>query len=132
MTAVEIVRVVALVGHRHRARDGVERVLGAGRAPRHVLASAAGVARGIAGSVRTVAPRLPTYEVRDRVLSYVGPASLVSLFALWLSLVLLGFSLIIWWDAGIDFASALGIAGSSVFTLGIATAPDAGPGRSRS
>ena len=32
----------------------------------------------------------------------------------------------IWWDTGIDFASALGIAGSSVFTLGIATANDAG------
>ncbi len=84
------------------------------------------LARGIAGSVRTVAPRLPTYEVRDRALSYVGPAALVSLFALWLALVLLGFSLIIWWDAGIDYASALGIAGSSVFTLGFATANDAG------
>ncbi len=40
---------------------------------------------------------------------------------------LLGFSLIIWWDSGLDFASALSIAGSSVFTLGIATANDAGP-----
>jgi hypothetical protein len=84
------------------------------------------LARGIAGSVQKVAPRLPTFEVRDRVLSYVGPAALVSMFALWLALVLLGFSLIIWWDSGLDFASALGIGGSSVFTLGIATANDAG------
>ncbi len=84
------------------------------------------LARTIAGSVQKMAPRLPSYEVRDRALSYVGPAALVSLFAMWLGLVLFGFALIIWWDSGIDFASALGIAGSSVFTLGIATANDAG------
>jgi hypothetical protein len=46
---------------------------------------------------------------------------------LWLCLLIVGFALIIWWDAGDDFASALGIAGSSVFTLGIATARDSGP-----
>jgi hypothetical protein len=84
------------------------------------------LARGIAGSMRTLAPRLPTYEVRDRALSYVGPAALVSMFALWIGLLLLGFSFVIWWDSGVDYASALGIAGSSVFTLGIATAKDAG------
>jgi len=85
-----------------------------------------GLARTLAGAVRLVAPRLPTYEVRDRVLSFVGPAAMVGLFGIWLCLILVGFSLIIWWDSGVDFADALGISGSSVFTLGIATASGAG------
>jgi hypothetical protein len=87
----------------------------------------AGVAKVIGGTARGISPRLPTYELRDRVLSFVGPASMVSLFGLWLLLLVLGFSLIIWWNAGIDYGSALGIAGSSVFTLGIASAAGAGP-----
>jgi hypothetical protein len=74
-----------------------------------------------------VAPRLPNYEARDRVLSFSGPAAIVSLFGLWLFSLLFGFSLVIWWNSGVAFASALGIAGSSVFTLGIATASGAGP-----
>jgi hypothetical protein len=49
------------------------------------------------------------------------------LFVLWLALILLGMAMIIWWNSGVDFAEALSIAGSSVFTLGIATAPGAGP-----
>lgn len=87
----------------------------------------AGVAKVIGGTARRISPRLPTYELRDRVLSFVGPASMVSLFGLWLLLLVVGFSLIIWWNAGIDYASALGIAGSSVFTLGIASAAGSGP-----
>ena len=61
------------------------------------------------------------------MLSFVGPASMVPLFGLWIVLLMFGFALIIWWNAGIDFASAIGIAGSSVFTLGIASASGAGP-----
>jgi hypothetical protein len=86
-----------------------------------------GLARMFGGAGRRIAPRLPTYELRDRILSYVGPAAMVLLFVLWLTLLVLGFSLIIWWDSGVDFASSLGVAGSSVFTLGIATAHGPGP-----
>jgi hypothetical protein len=86
-----------------------------------------GITRVLGGGARLVSPRLPTYELRDRVLSFVGPASMVALFALWLLLIVLGFALIIWWNAGTDFASAFGIAGSSVFTLGIVSASGAGP-----
>jgi hypothetical protein len=64
--------------------------------------------------------------VRDRALSFVGPAAMVLLFVLWLGLILVGFAFIIWWDSGRDFPSALAIAGSSVFTLGIVS--DSGPG----
>ena len=86
-----------------------------------------GLARILGGSARRLAPRLPTYEVRDRVLSFVGPAAMVTLFALWLSLILLGFSLIIWWNSGVDYLDALGVAGSSITTLGVATARGSGP-----
>jgi hypothetical protein len=86
-----------------------------------------GVGRLLGGGAHWISPKLPTYEVRDRVLSFVGPAAMVLLFIIWLSLLVLGFGCIIWWEAGIDFLSALGIAGSSVFTLGIASAHLAGP-----
>ena len=86
-----------------------------------------GLARMLGGGARLIAGRLPTYEVRDRVLSFVGPATMVLIFGLWLFALLLGFACIIWWDSGIDFASALGVSGSSVFTLGIATTRGAGP-----
>lgn len=88
---------------------------------------ARGVAKVIGGAARRISPHLPTYEIRDRVLSYIGPASMVSLFVMWIVLLMVGFSLIIWWDAGIDYWSALGIAGSSIFTLGIASTNGAGP-----
>jgi hypothetical protein len=86
-----------------------------------------GLARMFGGAARRISPRLPTYELRDRLLSYVGPAAMVLLFVIWLCLLLVGFALIIWWDSNVDFASALGVAGSSVFTLGIATARGPGP-----
>ena len=84
------------------------------------------VARVIGGSARHLLRHLPTYEVRDRVMSVVGPAAMVSLFVLWLGLFVLGFGLIIWWSSGQDLGSALTVSGSSVFTLGIATGPDPG------
>ena len=51
---------------------------------------------------------------------------MVLLFMSWLLLLVLGFGLLVWWASGLDFGSALAIAGSSVFTLGIATASHPG------
>ena len=85
-----------------------------------------GLARFLSGSARRLAPRLPNYEVRDRVLSFVGPGAVVALFGVWISLILFGFSLIIWWDLGVNFLEAVGIGGSSVTTLGIAASSGAG------
>jgi hypothetical protein len=83
------------------------------------------IARALGGTARTILPRLPTYELRDRLMSTVGPAAMVALFVLWLALFVMGFGLIIWWDSGQTFGTALAVSGSSVFTLGIATIPDA-------
>jgi hypothetical protein len=84
------------------------------------------VGRVIGGGARFLVPHLGSYETKDRLLSFVGPATMVLLFGLWLGLLVLGFSLILWWSTGSDFASAVGISGSSVFTLGIASSSEAG------
>jgi hypothetical protein len=124
---VELLRVLALIAGILLVLGTMWSVFSALVVPRVTSARVqVALARAISGTVRKLAPRLPTYEIRDRSLSYVGPAALVSMFALWIGLVLLGFSFLIWWDSGVDYASALGIAGSSVFTLGFATANDAG------
>ena len=86
-----------------------------------------GLARLLGGLAKRLSPKLPNFEVRDRVLSLVGPAAMVSLLGVWLCLVVLGFALVTWWVSGDDFASALGVSGSSVFTLGIVSAAGAGP-----
>ncbi len=85
------------------------------------------LARVLGGSARRIAPMLPDYEARDRVLSFVGPAAMVALFVIWLCLLVLGVALIEWWSAGVNFMTALGISGSSVFTLGIVSSNNAGP-----
>ncbi|MGP0030435.1 MAG: hypothetical protein ACLPVF_08010 [Acidimicrobiales bacterium] len=84
------------------------------------------IGRVLNGTARQVVPRLPTYELRDRLLSLAGPAAMVSLFASWLVLLIVGFGLIVWWTSGVDLGSAMVIAGSSVFTLGIATSAASG------
>ncbi len=81
----------------------------------------------LGGSARRIAPKLPNYETRDRVLSFVGPAAMVFLFVIWLSFIVVGVALIEWYAAGVDFATALGISGSSVFTLGVVSSGQAGP-----
>jgi hypothetical protein len=85
------------------------------------------VAKMIGGTVRQILPRLPSYEVRDRLMAYVGPAAMVTLFILWLGALVLGFGLVAWWSTGKDFGSAVAISGSSVFTLGIASSGEPGP-----
>ncbi len=82
------------------------------------------IARVLNGSARRLVPRLPSYEARDRLMSFTGPAAMVSLFAAWLVLLIVGFGLITWWASGKDFGDAVAIAGSSVFTLGIVSGPE--------
>jgi hypothetical protein len=83
------------------------------------------ISRVLGGFARAILPRLPTYETRDRLMSMVGPAAMVALFVLWLAILILGFGMIIWWDSGLTFGTALAVSGSSVFTLGIANIPTA-------
>jgi hypothetical protein len=58
------------------------------------------------------------FERRDRVMALYGPLGLVMLPAVWVSLVVLGFTAI-FWGTGIDpLSEAFVTSGSSLFTLG--------------
>jgi hypothetical protein len=85
-----------------------------------------GIARILGGSARHILPRLRSYELRDRTMSFIGPAAMILLFVSWLVLLVVGFTFVIWWASGLDFGSAVAISGSSVFTLGIASGADPG------
>jgi hypothetical protein len=66
--------------------------------------------------------RAKSYEARDRIMGYYAPASLMALPAVWLTLVLIGYTGM-FWAAGIpSLADAFTESGSSLFTLGFAPA----------
>jgi hypothetical protein len=62
-----------------------------------------------------------TYEGVDKILAFTAPMALLTTLAVWLTLFVLGFGLIMWSLLEISFPGALREAGSSVFTLGFAT-----------
>ena len=60
------------------------------------------------------------YAFRDRVLAYFAPISLLALPAVWLTLVLTGYTAI-FWSLGVEpLNDALRVSGSSLLTLGFA------------
>jgi hypothetical protein len=69
--------------------------------------------------------RLPTYEERDKVMAYYAPIGILVLLVAWLSLVLIGYTLMYWaidarvWDFD-PWLAAFTLSGSSLFTLGYA------------
>jgi hypothetical protein len=65
------------------------------------------------------APASAPYERRDRVLATYAPVSLVATLLTWLTLVLLGYALILWGDEHRSWAHAFELSGSSLLTLGI-------------
>jgi hypothetical protein len=67
------------------------------------------------------------YEAKDKLLGLVGPLGIVTLFVSWLCLLVVGFGLVIWSIAGGLLSHALGVAGSSVFTLGVLSIHQGGP-----
>jgi hypothetical protein len=69
--------------------------------------------------VRLVASRLDDYERRDRMLAYAAAGYLVATLLVWLVLLLVGYSLMLW-PSSADLADAFRTAGSSMLTLGIA------------
>ncbi len=66
-------------------------------------------------------PRQP-YERRDRVLALYGPVALVALPLVWLTIVLVGFTLMMWGLVEQSFGDAFHLAVSSLTTLGFAGA----------
>lgn len=71
--------------------------------------------------------RLPRYEQKDRLLAYLGPIALLWVLATWLALFFIGFALLFWPLVDGDIGKALTLSGSSMFTLGVASAAQTGP-----
>jgi hypothetical protein len=85
---------------------------------------ARGVFEGVRGVLRLFMGKRPTYERRDRVMSLFGPVSMLLLPAVWLAIVLVGFSAMYWGLGTRSFRSAYELSGSSLFTLGSRAAGD--------
>ena len=71
----------------------------------------------------TIARRFKTYEGRDRVMALYAPFGLLSLVVTWLSLILVGFALMIEGIVVHDWARSFELSGSSMFTLGFVVPP---------
>jgi hypothetical protein len=84
--------------------------------------------RAVREPFTAVASRMSRYETEDRLLSVIGPLSLLLLLCAWLGLFLLGYALLAWpFIDGGGFTTALRLAGSSLFTLGLASSARAAP-----
>lgn len=86
------------------------------------------IARAVYGALRgLLRPFMgadPSYERRDRVMAVFGPVSLLALPAVWLSLVLVGFTGMYWGLGTRSARSSFELSGSSLFTLGSHAADD--------
>lgn len=68
--------------------------------------------------------RATTYEKRDRIMAPYAPLSLIALLVTWVGLVMAGYTLMYWGLGERSWRQALELSGSSVLTLGFATAED--------
>jgi hypothetical protein len=72
---------------------------------------------------RRILKRADSYERRDRVMAFYGPATLIAELATWMALILIGYALMY---LGIETSSvkrAVTLSGSSVTTIGTAESP---------
>lgn len=78
----------------------------------------------VRGVLRVFLGRAPDYDRRDRVMALFGPVSMLMLPAVWMSVVLAGYTCMYWGLGSRSARSAFEISGSSLFTLGTRTAGD--------
>jgi hypothetical protein len=67
------------------------------------------------------AKRATEYKDRDRIMAMLAPLSLLAMLAVWLVLIIAGYSLMFWAVTGRSVTRSVQLSGSSVFTLGTAT-----------
>lgn len=75
----------------------------------------------VLGFFQFIANRFARYEIKDRVLAYAGPLSVVARLVGWLGAFLVGYTLLMYSIADLSLRSAAREAGSSLFTLGFAS-----------
>ena len=73
------------------------------------------------GALRALASVWRSYEALDAALAWLAPLVLISTLACWLATLFAGYGLLLQAFTGLGFLTALGEAGSSLFTLGFAT-----------
>lgn len=95
------------------------------RGTRSVLTSV--VARSVLAAFRLAADRISDLRRKERLMAYGAPTFLVAMLGTWLAGLLLGYALILLPFCGSSPGLALRVAGSSLFTLGIAVPPGHGP-----
>jgi hypothetical protein len=71
---------------------------------------------------RTIARRSPNYLRRDALLAWAGPLSIITTLLVWLVLFQVGYTLLIMGTSSLSVGNAARQAGSSLFTLGFASA----------
>src|SRR5688572_724007 len=92
--------------------------------PRDTTARVAGlVSRIVLAFFRLGALLFKSYEAKDRFLALQAPWFLIALLATWLSMVIVGFGLILMAITDLDFGGAVREAASSALTLGISASP---------
>jgi hypothetical protein len=78
--------------------------------------------RGVYHSFQFLANHVERYETKDRILAYAGPLSVVAKLVGWLAAFLLGYSMINYSLGVLSWHASVREAGSSLFTLGFASA----------
>lgn len=79
-----------------------------------------GVTVIVLGGYRWIARRSKTYEKRDRILALGAPITILAYLITWLSLFMVGYTLLLFANGNLTWRDAWHEAGSSLFTLGFA------------
>jgi hypothetical protein len=82
--------------------------------------------RAVRATFRRLARLARTYSTMDRILAFSEPVALVTLLASWLTVAIVGFTLVNWGIGSPTVNGAFSEAGSSVFTLGFTLGHNAG------
>lgn len=120
-------RWVAIAGGVVIVAATIQSVIGMFVVPRDTPARIAGwVARFYVPTFQRLSRLFRSWEAKDGFLAYLAPTYILLVLFVWLALLLLGFSWILWAVARLDVGSAFRETASSMFTLGFATTPTPG------
>ncbi len=116
-------RVLALVGGLVLTLGTIASVVRTVVVPRYTRSSiSALVSVGLRAAMGTVARLQRSYAVRDGILATIAPTLLVVRLAVWVGLLVLGFSLLIYSADGGAYAAAIRLSASSMWPLGLEVA----------
>ena len=89
--------------------------------PRRSKAKLASLNHVIRSAFLVAISRLSNYDSKDKLLAYLGPATVLMSLIVWMIVFWFGYALILWPVVDTSFSSVLRESGSSMLTLGIAS-----------